>query len=85
MNKNKIKKMLKFFNKTINEMIEDTSNDNLTEYEFFEKGIVILKNNFSKKNIVVAETDISKIAFMLSEDENDLIFLNGEDFINDEN
>lgn len=77
--------MLKFFNKTINEMIEDTSNDNLTEYEFFEKGIVILKNNFSKKNIVVAETDTSKIAFMLSEDENDLIFLNGEDFINDEN
>ena len=81
--------MLKFFNATVKGMIKDPNFDGWSEEEIFNLALDVCVNEHMANGVnpPIGEVDKNKVAFCISDtdEELDLIFLNGEDFLDDEN
>lgn len=69
-------------------MIKDETFEGWSEEDILNLAMEVCMNEHSATGVnpPVGEIDINRVAFCISQDDElDLIFLNGEDFIDDEN
>lgn len=87
MDSKKINKMLRFFNQSVKGMVKDPNFKTFSEEEIFNLALDVCMNEFIARgeNPPIGEVDRQNVAFCISENEDlDLIFLNGENFLDDE-